>query len=163
MFVLGQRHYDPLTCRQLQRRHFIKGDVLLPTPADSTNSGEFVGFLGTIHRTYGKAALILDSTSYKSKKVGKGPEEMNGDIKLIFLPPHAPQLNPAKVRAATFKKRLAGRCFDSSEYLKQTIRDLTDAGEAAPVRQTDYMLPAKAGTPEGSWHRFLRGCAPYCA
>ena len=89
-------------------------DVLLPMPADSTDSDEFTGFLGMIRRAYGKAAMILDNASYhKSKKVRKELEKMNGDIKLIFLPPYTPQLNP-KVQVAAFKKRLAGRCFDSS-------------------------------------------------
>ena len=62
---------------------------------------------------------------------------MNGDIELIFLPPYTPQLNPAEVRVAVFKKRLAGRCFDSSEDLKRAIRDLTDAGEVKPVKLMD--------------------------
>ena len=71
---------------------------------------------------------------------------MNGDIELIFLPPYTPQLNPAEVQVAAFKKRLAGRCFDSDEDLKQAIRDLADAGEVKPVKLMDYMLPAKGPT-----------------
>ena len=73
-------------------------DVLLPMPADSANSDEFIDFLDRIHRACGKAALILDNASYhKSGKVRKKLEEMNGDIELIFLPPYTPQLNPAEV------------------------------------------------------------------
>ena len=139
-------------------------DVLLPMPADSANSDEFIDFLDRIHRAYGKAVLILDNASYhKSGKVRKKLEEMNGDIELIFLPPYTPQLNPAEVQVAAFKKRLAGRCFDSDEDLKQAIRDLADAGEVKPVKLMDYMLPAKADALEDSWHRFLKECALHCA
>ena len=130
-------------------------DVLLPMPADSTDSDEFIGFLGMIRRACRKAAMILDNASYrKSEKVRKELEEMNGDIKLIFLPPCTPQLNPAEVQVAAFKKRLAGRYFDSSEDLRQAIRDLADADEVAPAKLMDCMLPAKADAPEDSWHAF---------
>ena len=87
---------------------------------------------------------------------------MNGDIKLAFLPPYAPQVNPAGVRAAAFKKRPAGRCFDSSEDLEQSILDLMDANEVTPVKLMWYVLPAKADALEDSWRRFLKECVSHC-
>ena len=95
-----------------------------------------------IRRAYGKAATILGNASYhESEKVRKKLEEMNGDIELIFPPSCTPQLDPAEVQVAAFKKRLAGRYFDSSEDLKRAIRDLTDAGEVAPVKLMWCLFP----------------------
>ena len=82
------------------------GDALLAMPADCTNSDEFIDFLDMIHRAYGEASMMPDNTSYhKFEKVEKRPEELNGDIELIFLPPYTSQLNLTEVQVAAFKKR----------------------------------------------------------
>ena len=44
--------------------------ALLPMPADSTDSDEFIGFLGMIRRAHGKAAMTLDDASCKSERAG---------------------------------------------------------------------------------------------
>ena len=77
-------------------------------------------------------------------------------VELIFLPPYTPQLNPAEVLVAAFKKRLAGRYFPSRDALKSAIVKLAKSGEVRPVKMMDYMLPGRVGT-ESSWQAFLNG------
>ena len=63
-------------------------------PADALNSETFIEFLKELRRVYPKFAMMLDNTGYhKSRMVSRFIESTGGDIKLIYLPPHAPQLN----------------------------------------------------------------------
>ena len=76
--------------------------------------------------------MVLDNAAYhKSKTVRAELENLDG-VELIFLPPYAPQLNPAEGQVAFFKRRLAGRYFGSKDALKGTIEDLVSSKEVRP-------------------------------
>ena len=48
-------------------------------------------------------------------------ESTGGDIKLIYLPPYTPQLNPIEVQWRVLKRLLAGRYFESVDELRDAI------------------------------------------
>ena len=66
--------------------------------AEATNSRTLVDFLKWVRLKYPKFALVLDNASYhKSGTVMDYPAHVNGGIRLAFLPPYVPQLNPTEI------------------------------------------------------------------
>ena len=78
-------------------------------PAAALNSATFMEFLKELRRAYPKFATMLDNAGYhKSRVASRFVESTGGDIKLIYLPPHAPQLNPIEVQCMALKRLPAG-------------------------------------------------------
>ena len=91
-------------------------------PADALNSETFIEFLKELRRAYPKFVMILDNAGYhKSRMASRFIESAGGDIKLIYLPPHAPQLNPIEVQYMVLKRLLAGRYFENVDELRDAI------------------------------------------
>lgn len=108
-------------------------------PVSKLNSNTFVAFLKKIWTKYEKFVLILDNASYHtSGKVKDFIESTNGRIKLIFLPPHTPQLNAIEMQWRELKRRLAGRYFETVEELRNAIRQVA-RNEMKPVKVMDYI------------------------
>ena len=64
-------------------------------PADALNLGTFIICLKELRWIHTKFAMILDNAGcHKSLVASRFIEPTGGDIKLIYLPPHAPQINP---------------------------------------------------------------------
>ena len=86
--------------------------------AEATNSRTLVDFLKWVRLKYPKFALVLDNASYhKSGTVMDYPAHVNGGIRLVFLPPHVPQLNPTEILWG-IKRLLSCRCFELEEDLE---------------------------------------------
>ena len=63
--------------------------------ADSTRSTVFKVFLEAFRQKYGKVAFVTDNAaSHKSHLIQEYLKSTGGDMVLIYLPPHTPQLNP---------------------------------------------------------------------
>ena len=109
---------------------------------DAINSETFIAFLQEMLKAYPKFVMILDNAScHKSKMVAEFVESTDGAIRLVFLPPYTPQLNPIEMQWAVLKRLLSGRYFRSVEKLKKTIITLVDNGEMKPVRLMSYLTP----------------------
>ena len=79
-------------------------------PADALNSETLIEFLKELRQIYPKFAMMLDNAGcHKSLVVSRFTGSTGGDIKLIYLPPYTPQLNPTGVRYMALKRLLAGR------------------------------------------------------
>ena len=106
---------------------------------DALNSDTFIDFLKWLLETIPKFAIILDGAGYhRSNKVSKFIESTNGSIKLMFLPPYTPQLNPIETQWRELKRLLAGQCFKSLEDLKDAIETIADK-EMKPVKIMSYL------------------------
>ena len=109
---------------------------------DAINSETFIAFLQEMLKAYPKFVMILDNAScHKSKMVAEFVDSTDGAIRLVFLPPYTPQLNPIEMQWAVLKRLLSGRYFRSVEKLKKTIITLVDNGEMKPVRLMSYLTP----------------------
>lgn len=56
-------------------------------------------------------------------------ESTNGDVRLLFLPRYAPQLNPIEIQWQMIKARFAGRYFEDTDGLNAAIVILVEPGE----------------------------------
>ena len=91
-------------------------------PADALHSATFIEFLKELRRVCPNIVMILDNAGYhKSLTVSRFIESTGGDIKLIYLPPYTPQLNPIEVQYVVLKRLLAGRYFESVDELRDAI------------------------------------------
>ena len=107
---------------------------------DAINSEVFIAFLQDLLKTYPKFIMVLDNAScHRSKAVTEFVDSTDGAIRLVYLPPYTPQLNPIEMQWAVLKRLLSGRYFRSVEKLKKTIMALVDNGEMKPVRLMSYL------------------------
>ena len=102
---------------------------------ERTNSETFVEFLKELRQEYGRLVILLDNASYhRYRVVNEFVKSTCGEIKLAYLQPCAPQLNPIEIRRRVLKEMLAGRYFESTGGLVGAITDLIDSDQMRPVR-----------------------------
>ena len=107
-----------------------------------TNSETFKDFLTDMRQAYGKFVMILDNASYhKTDTVKNFVNDTKGDIRLIFLPPYTPQLNPIEVQWRVPKKTLAGRRFKTTDEVVDAVKRIINTGEMKPVNMMQYLTP----------------------
>jgi transposase len=73
-----------------------RGELRFRVQEGSMNADRFIDFLKALLSTVaGKVFLIVDGHPvHKSKKVRESAEESGGRLKIFFLPPYSPDLNP---------------------------------------------------------------------
>ncbi len=109
---------------------------------ESTNSETFVDFLKDMRRTYGRFVMVLDNASYhKTDTVKNFVKGTGGDVRLIFLPPYTPQLNPIEVQWRVLKRILAGRQFKTTGEVAGAVKRIIRTGEMKPVKLMKYLTP----------------------
>ncbi len=65
--------------------------------ASKANDRSFIRYLNKTKKRFGKVAVILDNAAYhNSNRVKRYLKKNNNFVKLIFLPPYSPFLNPAE-------------------------------------------------------------------
>ena len=107
---------------------------------ERTNSETFVEFLKELRQEYGRLIILLDNASYhRYRAVNEFVKSTCGEIKLAYLPPYTPQLNPIEIQWRVLKEMLAGRYFESTDGLVGAIADLIDSGQMRPVRLMKYL------------------------
>ena len=80
---------------------------------ERTNSETSVEFLKELRQEYGRLVILLDSASYhRYKAVNEFVKSTCGEIKLAYLSPYTPQLNPIEIQWKVLKEMLAGRYFE---------------------------------------------------
>ena len=100
---------------------------------ERTNSETFVEFLKELRQEYGRLVILLDNASYhRYRAVNEFVKSTCGEIKLAYLPPYTPQLNPIEIQWRVLKEMLAGKYFESTGDLVGAIADLIDSGQMRP-------------------------------
>ena len=94
---------------------------------ERTNSETLVEFLKELRQEYGRLVILLDNASYhRYKAVNEFVKSTCREIKLAYLPPYTPQLNPIEIQWRVLKEMLAGRYFESTDDLVGAMTDLID-------------------------------------
>ena len=88
----------------------------------------------------GRPVILLDNAAYhRYKAVDEFVKSACGEIRLVYLPPYTPQLNPIEIQWRVLKDMLAGRYFGSTNDLIRAITNLIDSGQMKPVRLMNYL------------------------
>ena len=107
---------------------------------EKTNSETFVEFLKELRQEYGRLVILLDNAAcHRYKAVDEFVKSACGEIRLVYLPPYTPQLNPIEIQWRVLKDMLAGRYFGSTDDLIRAITNLIDSGQMKPVRLMNYL------------------------
>ena len=107
---------------------------------ERTNSETFMEFLKELRQEYGRLVILLDNASYhRYRAVNEFVKSTCGEIKLAYLPPYTPQLNPIEIQWRALKEMLTGKYFESTDGLVGAITDLIDSGQMRPVRLMKYL------------------------
>jgi len=76
--------------------------------------------------------MVLDNGAFHKAKKLKIPD----NIKLVFIPPYSPELNPAEKIWARFKRSFTNKLFNSIEEISLFIENATKEINKAIVRST---------------------------
>lgn len=106
---------------------------------DACNSKTFKKFLQDMLRIYPKIVMILDNAPYHKSKIIKEFVESHDNLKLIWLPPYTPQLNPIEMQWGVLKRILAGRYFETVEDLRKSIASIARYRQMKPVKLMLYL------------------------
>ena len=93
---------EPVPTPPGNQRQTVYGGVTLDgqtcyMAADKANDRSFIRYLNKLKKQFGKTAMIVDNAAYhNSGRVRRYLEKNDDFIKLTFLPPYSPFLNPAE-------------------------------------------------------------------
>ena len=101
-----------------------RGQMRFMVVEGSITAGRFIEFLGRLlHNAARPVFLILDGHPvHRSRAVGKFVESQEGKLRLFFLPPYAPELNPDEQVWNQVKHHGVGRMFlEGKQQLKRIV------------------------------------------
>ena len=124
----------------------IDGDAFV-YEIDGVSSNIFYEYLKAFskHRPQEIKVIVIDNAGFHSLKDYKIPE----NIKLIRIPPYAPELNPSEKIWAYIKQYFKNRCFETIEGIKSwlhkfVVEKLTPKVVSAITFDENYMNAFKA-------------------
>lgn len=112
------------------------------------NSEGFQDFLDAFSRRFSESlnVLVLDNGAFHKAKKLSLPE----NIRLVFLPPYSPELNPVERFWEDLKDHVAFHLYETLSALKQRVREklasYTDEAVAS-LTGYDYVLDAASAQP----------------
>ena len=93
---------EPIPMPLDNQRQTVYGGVTLDgqtcyMAADKANDRSFIRYLDKLQRRFGKVAVVADNAAYhNSRRVRRYLERNDDFVRLTFLPPYSPFLNPAE-------------------------------------------------------------------
>lgn len=153
--VYARGTVEPVPTPLGSRRRTIHGGVTLDGETRYISSGKaddrsFIRYLSKPRHRFGKAAVVVDNAAYHNLGLVRShPERSDDSIKLIFLPPYSPFLNPGKWQWRNGKAEMR-RTFrrPAKSYFRGKIMSvyaslgITFNPRNIPFRNLDKILPA---------------------
>lgn len=100
-----------------------------------------------LRRRYGKVDVIADNASALTGREMRGClDGAGGDVEMLHLPPHTPQLDPIGAEWREIKAAVAGIFFDCLEKMRDAIRRMIRNGEMPMVKMLDGCWPHSGPT-----------------
>ena len=110
---------------------------------DDLSASSYVWLVEHLLWRYGTVSIIADNTgALTSKGMRKCLDYMDGDLEIIHLSPHTPQLNPIEVEWREIKAAIADIFFYGLDKMRDAIRQMIHNGEIPIVKTFDWLLAA---------------------
>ena len=110
---------------------------------DDLSAGSYVELVERLRRRCGKVGIIADNAgALTGREVRKCLDGAGGDVEMLHLPPHTPQLNPIEVEWREIKAAIADIFFDGLDRMRDAIRRMIRNGEIPIVKMFDWLLAA---------------------
>ena len=153
VYVCGDA--EPVRMPLGNQRQTVYGGITLDgqtcyMAASKADNKSFIRYLDKLRRHFGKVAVVVDNAAYHSSGRVRRYLEENGDfVKLIFLPPYSPFLNPAehlwregKARLRRTFRRPARSYFRRKVMLVYESLEITFDPRNILFRDLSKILPA---------------------
>ena len=110
---------------------------------DSLAAASRVELVKHLHRRYGKVGIMADDAgALTGGIVRRCLDDAGGDVEILRLPPHTPQLNPIEVEWREIKAAIFNILFGGLDRMRDAIRRMIRNGEMPMVRMFDWLLAA---------------------
>ena len=110
---------------------------------DQGNTEHMTEFVTSIYEAYGKIVLIMDNASYhKSKELMENLKKFGGAVRMIYLPPYSPDLNPVKMVWKELKKYIANGIYKRTEDMAGAMDEMIRTGTVMLPHTPEYALDA---------------------
>ena len=110
---------------------------------DDLSVGSYVELVERLRRRYGKVGIIADNAgALTGREMRKCLDGAGGDMEMLHLLPHTPQLNPIEVEWREIKAAIADIFFDGLDRMRDAIRRMIRNGEIPIVKMFDWLLAA---------------------
>ena len=129
--IRGKKVYDKIPCKKYKRTNIVAGKcgdkIISPLVYDKIMNSKFFEkwfkemFL---HEVEENKAIVMDNATFHCKsRLYELCKNANKNLKLIFLPPYSPDLNPIEKYWATLKKNLK-KIAKNNNNLEESIYQL---------------------------------------
>ncbi len=110
---------------------------------DDLTAASYVELVKHLHRRYGKVGILADNAgALTGRDMRKCLDDTGGDVEILHLPPHTPQLNPIEVEWREIKAAIADIFFGGLDKMRDAIRRMIRNGEIPIVKMFDWLLAA---------------------
>lgn len=107
---------------------------------DQVSTANCIEFLAGVHKKYGKFVLFLENAAHhKSKALKEFLAEMGDQIKIVYVPPYTPDLNPVEGEWKMLKKYTGNRLCQSVDEMQKSIRKMLRKKEIPVVKMSAYL------------------------
>ena len=121
--LLGRRSFRYAFCEKLNQRTFIAG---------------IKKFLGR----GGRLVIVLDNAKWhRGKLVQRFVERRKKTLKLVFLPPYSPELNPMELIVRESKRVLSNRLYLNRTSMKTDLRKAYRKRQFFARKMFKYLCP----------------------
>ena len=108
---------------------------------DWQDSKAFLSFLRYLHHRFGPVLVFADNASWhRSAAVRDGLREFNGEVKLMYYPPHTPELNSAEPQWNVMRNAIGNRVYGDTREMARSIRTMIRKKVIFPVKLSDYLV-----------------------
>jgi len=104
------------------------------------NAATFIGFLERVRKRFGPVLMFLDNASWHKTKAVLDYVAECGDIRLEYLPPYTPELNPIETEWRTMRDAMGNRVYGSLSAMVKSVRTMIRRGEISRVSLSKYLM-----------------------
>jgi len=106
---------------------------------DTINTATFIGFPGRVRQRFGPVLMFPDDASWHKAKAVRNYVAGCGDMRLEYLPPYTPELNPIETEWREMRNAMGNRVYGDTSGMVRSVRAMIRGRTIVPVKMSDYL------------------------
>jgi len=106
---------------------------------DAMNAATLIRFLGRVRKRFGPVLIFMDNASWHKAKAVQQYVAGCGDMRLEYLPPHAPELNPIETEWREMRNAMGNRVYGDTSGMVKSVRTMVRRKEIGRVALSRYL------------------------
>jgi len=107
---------------------------------DAMNAATLIRFLERVRKRFGPVLIFMDNASWHKTKAVLDYVAGCGDIRLEYLPPYTPELNPIETEWRTMRDAMGNRVYKSLSGMVKSVRTMVRRKEIGRVALSRYLM-----------------------